>query len=274
MDRIGAELIEKKRRAIREEKATAGGTEIEKRKQKDILTLLIKANMSSDLKPGQALSDEEVINQIPTFIVAGMCLMRHPPPETLPFLGHETTSNATSFALLSLATYPAVQSRLREELLSVSNDDPNMDELNALPYLDAVVKEALRLHSVVPGLNRLSQQDDVIPLSTPFTDKHGRIRTEIAITKGDSVLVPIMVVNKSPRIWGPDAAEFKYACSCFAITFLTFFSPDRWNAVPEAALSVPGVWGNQLTFGAGPKGCIGYKFAILEYVSQFSLSFS
>ena len=44
------------------------------------------------------------------------------------------------------------------------------------------------------------------------------------------------------------------------------YSPDRWAKVPEAANSVPGVWGNLLTFLGGARSCIGYRFALVEYV--------
>ena len=48
-----------------------------------------------------------------------------------------------------------------------------MDELNALPYLDMVVREALRLHCPVPSTIREAMADDVIPLNKPFVDKNG-----------------------------------------------------------------------------------------------------
>ena len=54
-----------------------------------------------------------------------------------------------------------------------------MDELNALPYLDAVVRETLRLHSPITFLVREAKKDDVIPLSEPFTDRYGRVHKEI-----------------------------------------------------------------------------------------------
>ena len=45
-------------------------------------------------------------------------------------------------------------------------------------------------------------------------------------------------------------------------------SPDRWlgGAPPASSSAVPGVWANMLTFSAGPRFCIGFKFAILESV--------
>jgi cytochrome P450 len=49
-----------------------------------------------------------------------------------------------------------------------------MDELNALPYLDAVVRETLRVHAPVPATMRVAAQDDIVPLGTPFVDRKGR----------------------------------------------------------------------------------------------------
>ena len=93
--------------------------------------------------------------------------------------GHETTSVATTWCLYQLTQSPDVQAKLRDELLQVPTDSPSMDELNALPYLDMVVKEALRYHTPVPASGRVAMKDDIIPVNTPFTDKKGRIRDHI-----------------------------------------------------------------------------------------------
>ena len=54
-----------------------------------------------------------------------------------------------------------------------------MDELNALPYLDAVLREVLRLYAPVPNTVRVATRDDVIPVSKPFMDRYNRIQTGI-----------------------------------------------------------------------------------------------
>jgi cytochrome P450 len=58
-------------------------------------------------------------------------------------------STAASWALYAIAENPEIQTRLRNELLAVDNDNPTMEDLNALPYLDCVVRETLRAHSPV-----------------------------------------------------------------------------------------------------------------------------
>ena len=59
-----------------------------------------------------------------------------------------------------------------------------MDELMALPYLDAVVRETLRVHSPVPTAERIAMKDDVLPLEKPYTDTNGEIRDFIRYTYG------------------------------------------------------------------------------------------
>jgi hypothetical protein len=49
-----------------------------------------------------------------------------------------------------------------------------MDDLSALPYLDTVGCETLRVHTPVPATIRVAMEDDVIPLNTPFVDKNGQ----------------------------------------------------------------------------------------------------
>ena len=50
------------------------------------------------------------------------------------------------------------------------------------------------------------------------------------------------------------------------LLLFTYFlcRPERWESIPEAAHSIPGVWGNLLTFLGGPHACIGYRFSVVE----------
>lgn len=69
------------------------------------------------------------------------------------FAGHETTAIALTWALYLLHTHPQVLKKLRDEL---DGADPELPprQLAALPYLDAVCKETLRLFPVVPDIAR------------------------------------------------------------------------------------------------------------------------
>lgn len=93
-----------------------------------------------------------------------------------------TTSVATAWALYSLTQNKEIQNKLRQELLTVSTDNPTMDDLNALPYLDAVVRETLRFHSPVPATMREARKDDILPLKDPYTDKDRNVHHDVRYT--------------------------------------------------------------------------------------------
>ncbi|KAJ7183142.1 cytochrome P450 [Mycena filopes] len=226
---IGNELVERSKRASKE--AAENGEVFYGRR--DLLSLLIKANVADDIPEQQKLTDEEVIGQIPTFFIAG----------------HETTSTASAWALHALSVNPEAQTKLREELLTVASDTPTMDELNNLVYLEWVVRETMRVHSPLVFTGRMAMEDDVLPLSKPYIDPSGGVHESLPIPRGQMIHIPILAVNTDPDIWGPDAAEWR---------------PERWENVPKAANAVPGVWANLLTFFAGPHNCIGFRFSLVE----------
>ncbi|KAK7026777.1 hypothetical protein VNI00_015435 [Paramarasmius palmivorus] len=206
---------------------------VEAKDSKDILSLLVRSNMSQVLAPDQRMSDDQVLAQVPTFLVAG----------------HESTGTATAWAFLALCENIDAQDKLRNELLSVSTDTPSMDQLNALPYLDAVVKEALRLYAPVFETSRVALKDDVIPLDEPFTDKHGVVYRELRIKKGQELGIPIIALNRDKKLWGEDALVFR---------------PERWEDLPDAVSGIPGIVNHLMTFIGGPTACIGWRFALVE----------
>uniref|UniRef100_A0A0W0FWP6 Cytochrome p450 n=2 Tax=Moniliophthora roreri TaxID=221103 RepID=A0A0W0FWP6_MONRR len=225
--RIGRELLETRKAMVSGGKDGYG---------RDLLSLLIRSNASPEVPQNQRLSDEEVIAQVPTFLAAG----------------HETTSTATTFTLFALSSSPSateIQSKLRAELLSVPTDNPTMDQLNALPYLDCVVRESLRLYAPVPTTSRVATRDDIIPLAAPYRDKYGTWHDEFRVRRGQEIQIPIFAINKDTKIWGSDATEFR---------------PERWNSLPESVKDIPGIWGNMMTFLGGSHACIGWRFALVE----------
>ena len=132
------------------------------------------------------------------------------------------------------------------------------ETLNALPYLEAFVHEILRLHPPFGVQVRQAQRDTVVPLGTAVKGRDGRMMSELHVNKGTTILIcersaprrsaPCIArshpatrgVNLSRAIWGPDAREFK---------------PERHiDSKPEQA--VAGVWGNIMTFAAGPRNCM------------------
>lgn len=94
-------------------------------------------------------------------------------------LTHAMCSTAVTWALFALSSNLTYQATLRSELLSLQTPYPSMEELNSLPYLDAVVRETLRYYTPVPNTARVANRDDVIPLSKPFVDRYGVERREL-----------------------------------------------------------------------------------------------
>ncbi|KAJ6530019.1 cytochrome P450 [Mycena vulgaris] len=228
MSEIGHELLLDGKAAV---KAAGGDKDLSS--QRDLFSILLKANMAADVPGKSRLSDEEVIAEIPAFFMAG----------------HETTSAAITWALYALSQNQSAQSKLREELMTVSTDNPTMEELNALPYLENVVRETLRAHTPVVSVRRMAMVDDVLPLSTPYTDPAGVVHDSLPIRKGQEIYLPLLAVNTDKALWGEDAAEFK---------------PERWDHLPEAVKAIPGVWSHLMTFFAGPHNCIGFRFSVAE----------
>ncbi|KAH7101929.1 cytochrome P450 [Auriculariales sp. MPI-PUGE-AT-0066] len=231
LDAITNRLVQDKKRAILASLGTSGKMSKEAVDGKDLLSLLLQANLAEDLQAEHRLSDEEVMAQIPTFIVAG----------------HETTANSMTWALYALATQPGVQQKLRDELVEIGTDMPSLDALNALPYLDAVVRETLRLYGVVIFITREAVADDIIPLSEAVTLDTGEVVTQIEIRKGDMINVPISLINHDSATWGSDGDKFRAV-----------------DEHPPAASAIPGITPNLITFIGGPRACIGHRFAVAE----------
>lgn len=141
--------------------------------------------------------------------------------------GYETTSNGAMWTIYALTQNPNVERRLLEELNAAQTECPNLDELQALPYLDAVVREALRLHAPLPSTLRVAVKDDVIPLNKAFVDNDGHLCDHIEyvipyacrsilkigiyrrIAAGTAIDVPILALNRAESLWGDDALEFR-----------------------------------------------------------------
>ncbi|KAF8588467.1 cytochrome P450 [Ramaria rubella] len=201
----------------------------------DLLSRLIEANTNPMLHASQRLTEQELLDQINTFL----------------FAGSDSTAMAISWCLHFISLHPTIQSRLRDEISSlqfVLDQEEHASQIDSLPFLESVVKETLRLCPPVHSTIRVATQNDVIPLSEPLVLRDGRTVGEIKIRKGSFIHVPLEGFNISTSIWGNDA---------------TVFNPDRWSNLPLAARSHPGLAG-LLTFSFGGHACPGWKFALTE----------
>ncbi|KAJ3505247.1 hypothetical protein NLJ89_g7516 [Agrocybe chaxingu] len=205
---------------------------------KDIISILLKSNMNASLE--DKLTDEELHGQV----------------SSLTFAATDTTSSALSRILSLLAANKDCQDRVRQEIRQAKEDngghDIDYDTLVSLPYLDAICRETLRLYSPVPYLLRIARADMVLPLATPVKGIDGSDIHEIPVPNGTKIFVSIVSSNTNPHYWGPDSYEWK---------------PERWlNKLPDTVINarIPGVYSHLLTFFAGGRSCIGFKFSQLE----------
>ncbi|CAE6378107.1 unnamed protein product [Rhizoctonia solani] len=199
----------------------------------DIMSILLKANTEANEQ--DRLSEDQLLGQMNTLILAG----------------HETTSGALTRTFEMLAVNPAVQDRLRAELLEAPAQ-LTYDELHNLPYLDALCREILRLYPPFPTIQRGAIADCVVPLRYPIKGKDGKEIRDIQVRKGTLVYVAVKQANRSKETWGEDADVFR---------------PERWlEKLPDSVLDAktPGVYSSMMTFSAGPRSCIGFKFSVLE----------
>ncbi|KAF8235020.1 cytochrome P450 [Tricholoma matsutake] len=209
-----------------------------------LLRNLVEANISHDvvLDKGQ-LSDEELLSDTFAYLIAG----------------HETTANTLSFALALLALYPDVQQRLYEESCRLwpdgapSPESPSFHKksLSSLGYTTAAFYEALRLFPPVVRLGKQVLTDTDLKAHRFTTSHDGKVRDveeyTVTIPGGSMVIIDISALHMNPIYWGDDAAEFKPERFIDTETY-------RW---PRDAFDA---------FSAGPRNCIGQRFAITEGV--------
>ncbi|KAJ9577302.1 hypothetical protein L9F63_006141, partial [Diploptera punctata] len=147
--------------------------------------------------------------------------------------GHDTTSAGMCWAIFLLGLHPEVQEKAYEEQQSIfegSKRSATMKDLNEMKYLERVIKEALRLYPSVPTIGRMATED--IKLDNYI------------IPKGCTVTLQFFFLHRNADYF-PDPEKF---------------DPDRF--LPEnVAKRHPYAY---LPFSAGPRNCIGQKFALLE----------
>ncbi|KAH9944845.1 cytochrome P450 monooxygenase [Amylocystis lapponica] len=204
---------------------------------KDIMSILMKANM--EVSDEDKLPEHELIAQMTTLVFAAM----------------DTTSSMLCRILQCLVENPEAEDKLRQEIVGAcGGHDLSYDQLMELRYLDAVVRESLRLYPPINILPREARKDMVLPLSEPIRGLDGKMIHEIPIPKDTDLVIGVLGSNLNKAIWGVDALEWK---------------PERWlsplpSAVTEAR--IPGVYSNLMTFMGGAKACIGFKFSELEMI--------
>ncbi len=148
---------------------------------------------------------------------------------TLMLAGHETTAQALTWTWYLLHQNPAAREALRAELAAqLGTRPPTPGDFARLPYTQAVFREALRLYPPVWALARIATRPYAL----------GRY----AVPEGGTIVMSQWVVHRSDRHF-PDPLRF---------------APERWIDGPAPP---PGAY---FPFAAGPRMCIGERFAMLE----------
>ena len=109
------------------------------RAEDDLLSLLLTAE---DSVTGETMTDEEIRDEVVTFIVAG----------------HTTVAAALTWAWYSLASHPAAHRRLHDSVRDVDLDSPSFETMGELQEATRVVKETLRLYPSVPLVGRETKE--------------------------------------------------------------------------------------------------------------------
>ena len=182
---------------------TAGNPE-----RDDVLHLLLAARDED----GQPMADPELRDELMTLLMAG----------------HETTATALAWTMHRILTEPGVMERVRQE---VSDAAPSgrlsLDGLGDLAYLDAVIRETLRLNPVIPDVMRLLRRPAHI--------------AGVELPAGIAVAPNIYAAHRRPETW-PE--------------------PDRF--LPERFMGKRPNPYEYFPFGGGMRRCLGMGFALLE----------
>ncbi|XP_045765244.1 cytochrome P450 4C1-like [Maniola jurtina] len=151
--------------------------------------------------------------------------------ETLVLILAATDTSATTLCLASvmLANHPEVQDKVYQEIKEVLGDsERSLDNLAKLKYLDAVVKETMRLYPPAPVTVRRCNKDL-------------ELASGLVLNEGCYFLLNIWGVHRNPGCWGADADEFK---------------PERFlSATPDQLAAF-------MPFGYGSRSCIGLQLAL------------
>ncbi|KAK7343785.1 hypothetical protein VNO77_12817 [Canavalia gladiata] len=145
--------------------------------------------------------------------------------------GSDTSGSTTEWAMAELLRNPEVMKKARKELIQVigSSNEVKESDIPRLPYIQAIVKETLRLHPPVP-------------LLLPYVAGHDVEVSGYTIHKGDQVLINAWSIGRNPQFW--DAPML--------------FQPERFL---RSKIDFKGRDFEYLPFGSGRRICPGLPLA-------------
>jgi cytochrome P450 family 110 len=177
-------------------------------KKNDVLSMLLSARDEH----GKPMSDVELRDEMITLLLAG----------------HETTATTLAWTVHFVLKHPEVQAKIVAEIDRVRGDRPlSIDDIPKLEYLDATIKESMRLLPIISLIGRRLQK----PLRIGAWD----------LDRGDGAVGCIHLTHRNPAVW-PNPERFE---------------PERFLTRKPAAYE----W---FPFGGGTRRCVGMAFAMYE----------
>ncbi|OLN92086.1 Cytochrome P450 52A13-like protein 2 [Colletotrichum chlorophyti] len=163
--------------------------------------------------------------------------------------GRDTTASLMGWTWYCLLRSPRVFSKLRAEILSAFGTDSSVNpesgtitfaSLKQCTYLQHVLSETLRLHSVVPFNSRRALRDTTLPAGGGPDGE-----SPVFVPAGTEVNFSTHVLHRRKDLWGAEADKFV---------------PERWEEKRGAA----GAAWHYVPFNGGPRICIGQQLALTE----------
>ncbi|ORY60997.1 cytochrome P450 monooxygenase [Pseudomassariella vexata] len=161
--------------------------------------------------------------------------------------GRDSTACLLAWTFFHLVRHPHVMQKLRDEIseLDAGRSELRRSHLSKLKYLQATLKEVLRLHPSTPLGTRTSLQPATLP-----TGGGPDQCSPISIAKGTTVMFSQYSLHRRPEIYGMDAAIFR---------------PERWESGSAIVSEDPTHQKmGYMPFGAGSRTCLGMDFALTE----------
>ncbi|CAO1625864.1 unnamed protein product [Sympodiomycopsis kandeliae] len=226
-------IKERLREYQQQQKSEKGAASASDKKEKDLLALFM--DLTQD--------EEDLLAVVLNFLIAG----------------RDTTAQALSWLFVELINNPEHVPLIRQEIETVLGSSTasnphylDYDQMKDLPYTQACISEAIRLHPPVPKNGKRTLKDDVLlPGNNPDLPP-------IKVYAKEQVAWSDWVMARTPEVWGPDCEEYKPT---------RFLEPlNDPNALVKWRYANPGQWKFH-AFNGGPRLCLGISLANFEALS-------
>ncbi|XP_063836171.1 cytochrome P450 4V2-like [Ostrinia nubilalis] len=205
-----SKIIKSRRTALKENNNTIKNDEYT---PKPFLDLLIESSGGEE----HGYTDRELLEESLVMLIAGT----------------DTSAVGSSFVTVMLSQHLDKQEKVYKEIQEVFGDSDRpitAEDLPHLKYLEAFIKETLRLYPPVPITARKTDKECVTPAGTK-------------LIPGVGVLIHMWAIHRNPRYWGEDAEEFR---------------PERFFDSPPTH---PAAY---MPFSYGSRNCLGYQYAMMS----------